>query len=213
MFPELCICKNYFGSCRPVILRNQVLNILTKNRANHHNSSIDSKLYNSGRHQWLTSGDSLLDEFVLLGRLERDGVHAVAPADVPGVEPVDLEAPRRLVLPAEEVRVRDAPCVPVGRVSHTCRQRATASVNLRLNARGLRKTVFALHLPRFRCSRLLKDSGRELIACRVCQPRIACQLFALTPGDSVIHFSTALLRALRVVCAYVRASTSGKLLI
>lgn len=68
---------------------------------------------------WLTSGDSLLDEFVFLGRLERHGVHAVTPAYVPGVQPVNLQVPRRLVLPTEEVRMGYSSRVSVRRVSHT----------------------------------------------------------------------------------------------
>lgn len=47
----------------------------------------------------------LLDEFVLLESLEADGVHAVATADVTGVEPVDFQRGSGRVQPAEEVVV------------------------------------------------------------------------------------------------------------
>lgn len=61
----------------------------------------------------------LLDELVLLGRLQGYGVHAVPPADVARVQPVDLEAAGGRVLPAEEVRVGDAAGVPVVGVADT----------------------------------------------------------------------------------------------
>lgn len=67
----------------------------------------------------VSAGDALLDELVLLGRLHRDGVHAVPAADVPRVQPVHLQVARRLVLPAEEVRVCYAAGIPVRRVPHT----------------------------------------------------------------------------------------------
>jgi hypothetical protein len=66
-----------------------------------------------------TAGDALLDELVLLGSLEGDGVHAVAAADVAGVQPVNLQALGRGVLPAEEVVVVHAARVPEGGVPHT----------------------------------------------------------------------------------------------
>lgn len=47
----------------------------------------------------------LLDEFVLLESLEADGVHAVATADVTGVEPVDFQRGGGRMQPAEEVIV------------------------------------------------------------------------------------------------------------
>lgn len=65
----------------------------------------------------VSARDSLLDEFILLWRLERDGVHAVTAADVSGVQPVDFEAAGRLVLPAEEVGMGHAARVSVGGVS------------------------------------------------------------------------------------------------
>ena len=55
-----------------------------------------------------TSGHLLFDELVLGQRLHGDGVHAVATADVAGVEPVDLQILGRSVQPAEEVVVLDA---------------------------------------------------------------------------------------------------------
>lgn len=44
----------------------------------------------------------------------------MATADVPGVQPVDLEVARRRVLPAEEVGVQHAACVAVRRVPDPC---------------------------------------------------------------------------------------------
>lgn len=61
----------------------------------------------------------LLNEFVLLRRLQGDGVHAMSAADVTRVEPVDLETPRRPVFPTEEVRVRDAAGVSVVCVAYS----------------------------------------------------------------------------------------------
>lgn len=49
--------------------------------------------------------DALLHEIILLRRLQRHGVHAVATANVTRIQPVHLEAARRRMLPAEEVRV------------------------------------------------------------------------------------------------------------
>lgn len=66
-----------------------------------------------------TTGHALLDELVLLGSLEGDGVHAVAAADVAGVKPVNVQALGGVVLPAEEVRVAHATRVPEGGVPHT----------------------------------------------------------------------------------------------
>ena len=56
--------------------------------------------------QQLTASQLLLDEFVLLEGLEADGVHAVATADVTGVEPVDFQRGGSRVQPAEEIVVR-----------------------------------------------------------------------------------------------------------
>lgn len=68
----------------------------------------------------VTPGNALLHELVLLGGLQGHGVHAVSPADVARVQPVHLQVAGRPVLPAEEVRVRDAPGVSVGGVANTC---------------------------------------------------------------------------------------------
>lgn len=70
----------------------------------------------------VASGNPLLDELVFLGRLQGDGVHAVSAADVPGIEPVDLQVPGRLMLPAEEVGVGDASGVAVRRMSHSWKE-------------------------------------------------------------------------------------------
>lgn len=50
----------------------------------------------------------LLDELVLLEGLEADGIHAVATADVTGVQPVHFQGGGGLMEPAEEVVVRVA---------------------------------------------------------------------------------------------------------
>ena len=49
--------------------------------------------------------DELLDELVLGGGLEADQVHAVLPADVPAVEPVDLVVSEVLFISGEPVIV------------------------------------------------------------------------------------------------------------
>lgn len=61
----------------------------------------------------VSAGDALLDELVLLRRLEGHGVHAVPAADVPRVQPVDLQAARRRVFPREEVRMGDPASIAV----------------------------------------------------------------------------------------------------
>lgn len=53
----------------------------------------------------IAAGNALLHEIILLWRLQRHGVHAVATANVACIQPVHLEAARRRMLPAEEVRV------------------------------------------------------------------------------------------------------------
>lgn len=65
------------------------------------------------------AGQLLLDELVLLQGLEADGVHAVATADVTGVEPVDLQGRGRLMEPAEEVVVGVAQRIRPQSVFHT----------------------------------------------------------------------------------------------
>lgn len=57
--------------------------------------------------------DPLLHELVLLGRLQGHGVHAVTTANVSRVQPVDLQAAGRRVLPREEVRMGYASSVAV----------------------------------------------------------------------------------------------------
>ena len=47
----------------------------------------------------------LLDELVLLESLQTDGVHAIATADVTGVEPIDFQWGGGRVQPAEEIVV------------------------------------------------------------------------------------------------------------
>jgi hypothetical protein len=53
----------------------------------------------------LTASQLLLDELVLLEGLQADGVHAMATADVTGVEPIDFQRGGGRVQPAEEVVV------------------------------------------------------------------------------------------------------------
>lgn len=67
-----------------------------------------------------TASQLLLDEFVLLESLEADGVHAVATADVAGVEPVDFQRGGGRVQPAEEVVVRVAKRISPQGVFNTC---------------------------------------------------------------------------------------------
>lgn len=74
----------------------------------------------------VTTGDALLDELVLLGRLHRDGIHAVSSADVTGIEPVNLQAAGRRVFPAEEVRMRYSAGITVRRMSYTWGKRKIA---------------------------------------------------------------------------------------
>ena len=53
----------------------------------------------------LTASKLLLNELVLLQSLQADGVHAMATANVAGVEPVHFQVGGRSVQPAEEVVV------------------------------------------------------------------------------------------------------------
>lgn len=53
----------------------------------------------------IATSNALLHEIILLRRLQRHGVHAVATANVACIEPVHLQAARRRMLPTEEVRV------------------------------------------------------------------------------------------------------------
>lgn len=53
----------------------------------------------------VAASDALLDEFVFLGRFQRNGVHAVSSANVAGIQPIYFQASGRLMLPTEEVRV------------------------------------------------------------------------------------------------------------
>lgn len=69
---------------------------------------------------YVRSGDALLDELVLLGSFQGHGVHAVSPADVAGVQPVDFQAACGLMFPTEEVRVGYTSGVSVGRMTDAC---------------------------------------------------------------------------------------------
>lgn len=51
----------------------------------------------------IATRDALLHKVILLGRLQRDGIHAVPPANVARIQPVHLQAACRRMLPAEEV--------------------------------------------------------------------------------------------------------------
>jgi len=51
----------------------------------------------------VSSDDPLLDEFIFLWGFQADGIHAMSPADVPGVEPVDFQGASGSVFPTEEV--------------------------------------------------------------------------------------------------------------
>lgn len=53
----------------------------------------------------IAAGNALLHEIILLRRLQRHGVHAVATANVACIQPVHLEAARWRMLPTEEVRM------------------------------------------------------------------------------------------------------------
>lgn len=55
-----------------------------------------------------------------LRSFKRDGVHAVPPANVAGVEPVHLQVARGRVLPAEEVGVQNSARVAVCRMPNSC---------------------------------------------------------------------------------------------
>jgi len=69
----------------------------------------------------LTASQLLLDELVLLEGLQADGVHAMATADVTGVEPTDFQRGGGRVQPAEEVVVSVAQRISPHGVLDTCR--------------------------------------------------------------------------------------------
>lgn len=66
----------------------------------------------------VSAGNALLDEFVLLGRFHRDGVHTMATADVTGIKPVHFQVAGWVVLPAEEVRMGYTTGISVRGVPH-----------------------------------------------------------------------------------------------
>ena len=68
----------------------------------------------------LTASHLLLDEFVFLQGLHADGVHAVATANVTGVQPIDFQVGGGLMQPAEEIVVRIAQRIGPDGVFHTC---------------------------------------------------------------------------------------------
>lgn len=63
------------------------------------------------------SGNSLLDEFILLWRLQGDGIHTMSSANVTGIQPIDLERTSRSMLPTEEIRMCYAAGISVGWMS------------------------------------------------------------------------------------------------
>lgn len=69
----------------------------------------------------IATGDSLLDEFVFLWGFERYGIHAMTSANISGIEPVDLQAFRRLMFPTEEVRMSDSAGITICGMSYTVR--------------------------------------------------------------------------------------------
>jgi hypothetical protein len=70
----------------------------------------------------VTSGNSLFDELVLLRSFQRDGVHAVTSANIPGVKPIHFQTARRSVFPTEEVGVCYPSGISVSRMSDPCKE-------------------------------------------------------------------------------------------
>lgn len=63
-------------------------------------------------------GKPLLDELVLLRRLQGDGVHTMSSADISGVQPIYFEVAGRSVFPTEEVGVGHTTGISVVGMTH-----------------------------------------------------------------------------------------------